>query len=284
MQGTPVRVDRSEGSHWADGQAVMQAQKTKRFPWRPFWSAVACGMAAGSIGPPALGAQEDSVVGNEYRLTLSPHHAIKGDLIGFSQLEYRDNPEQDYRAYQVLWPGLTYSVRAWFQLSGGLLTRYTDNGQSADTLELRPFAGVQFLVANTMKWNFYNATRYEFRDTEDLTTHEWTGYGRLRSRFGIKIPLTAREQAWQSKTWYALAEVEPCYRFDDDTIDPLFVRGGIGRVLSDRIRLELVYSAQFTRSNEGPLQYSNNIFQLNIKLGLGKGILQRALHGEGADD
>ena len=111
-------------------------------------------MAAGSIGPPALGAQEDAAVGNEYRLTLSQHHAIKGYLTGFSQLEYRANPAQDYRAYQVLWPGLTYSVRAWLQLSGGLLTRYTDNGQSADTLELRPFAGVQFPVRNPEQVDF----------------------------------------------------------------------------------------------------------------------------------
>ena len=174
LQGTPVRVDRSEGSHWADGQAVMQAQKTKRFPGGhsgPQWHA---GWQRDRSARRPWGRRKIApVVGNEYRLTLSPHHAIKGDLIGFSQLEYRDNPRAGfYRAYQVLWPGLTYSVRAWFQLSGGLLTRYTDNGQSADTLELRPFAGVQFSGGEHDEMEFLQRHAYEFRDTEDLTTHE----------------------------------------------------------------------------------------------------------------
>jgi hypothetical protein len=232
---------------------------------------------------PTLSVRADDDIGNEYRLTLSLEHPIKGDLTGFGQFEYRDNPEKDYRAYEVLWPGLTYSLKHWLQLSGGLLTRYTDNEQSADKLELRPFAGVKLFVPNDIKWSIYNYTRYEFRDTLDLDTHDWTGYSRIRSRFGVEFPLTSQERAWQPKTWYALADVEPIYRFDYNTIDPVYVRGGIGYVLSDRVRLEFVYYAQFTRPNGGSLDYVDNIFQLNIKIGLAEGLLRR-LHNPHAGD
>lgn len=224
---------------------------------------------------PAIPARAQDDVGNEFRSTINLQHPIKGDLTGFTQFEYRNNPDKDYRAYQVVWPGLTYSVKHWLQLSGGLLTRYTDHEQSADKLELRPFGGVMLFVPNDIQWTIYNYTRYEFRDTENLDTHDWSSYSRIRSQFGVEFPLSSRTKAWQPKTWYGLANVEPVYRFDHDTIDPLYVRGGLGYVLSDRVRLEFVYYAQFSRSNRGSLEYANNVFQLNINIGLSKGLLQR---------
>ena len=232
---------------------------------------------------PAPLVRADDDIGNEYRLTLSPSHPIMGNLSGFGQFEYRNNPQKEYQVYEVQWPGLTYSVKHWLQLSGGLLTRYTDNERSADKLELRPFAGVKLFVPNEIKWTIYNYTRYEFRDTLDLDTHLWTDYSRLRSRFGVEVPLTSRERAWHPRTWYGLADVEPIYRFDHNTIDPLYVRGGLGYVLSDRLRLEFVYYAQFARSSGSSLAYADNIFQLNIKIGLGEGLLRR-LHNPRAGD
>jgi hypothetical protein len=238
-------------------------------------------LCAGVALPLSLAADDD--VSNEYRVALSPHHPIKGDLSGFGHLEYRVNPEQDYQAYDVLWPGLTYSVKPWLQFSGGLISRYTDREQSADTFELRPFAGVKFLLPNEAKWHIYNYTRYEFRNVQDRDTHDWTETHRVRSRFGVEFPLTSRAKAWQPKTWYGLADVEPFYRFDTDKIDPVRVRGGGGYVLNDRVRVEFVYYAQFTRPNSGSLQHTDNIFRLNIKIGLAKGILQR-LQSTGTDD
>ena len=231
-----------------------------------------------TIAATALSAQADDDVANEYRLTLSPQHPIKNDLTGFGQLEYRNNPEKDYQAYEVAWPGLAYSVKHWLQLSGGLLNLYTDNEHSADKLELRPFAGVKLFVPNEIRWTIYNYTRYEYRDTLNLDTDHWTAYSRLRSRFGVEFPLTSHTRAWHPKTWFALADVEPIYRFDHNTIDPLYVRGGVGYVLSNRIRLEFVYYAEFSRDNHGSLEFANNIFQLNLSIGLAEGLLERVLN------
>jgi hypothetical protein len=230
-----------------------------------------------------LSLRADDDVGNEYRLSLFPYYPIKGRLTGFSDLEYRVNPEEDYQAYQVLWPGLTFTVKPWIQFSGGLISRYTDHEQSADTFELRPFGGVKFSLPNPARWNIYNYTRYEFRDFQDRDTHDWTGTHRARSRFGVEFALTSREKAWTPKTWYGLADVEPFYRFDTEQVDPVRVRGGLGYVLNDHLRLELIYYAQFTRPAHGSLQFTENIFRLNIKIVLERRILQR-LQNMGHDD
>ena len=47
-----------------------------------------------------------------------------------------------------------------------------------------------------------------------------------------------------------------------DEWDPVRLRAGLGYVLSNRIRIEAIYTAQFTRASRGsPLDYDNNIFQ-----------------------
>jgi Protein of unknown function (DUF2490) len=237
-----------------------------------------------AVVAPALSVRADDDIPREYRLTTLFQHPIRQDLTGFGQFEFGENPQAEYQAYELIWPGLTYSVEHWLQLSGGFLTRYTDNEQRADTLELRPFAGVKVFAPNAIKWTIYNYTRYEYRDTLDLNKEAWSSYSRLRSRFGVEFPLTSRERAWQPRTWYGLADVEPIYRFDHDTVDPLYVRGGIGYVISDRVRVEFIYYAQFTHpAGSSSLQYADNILQLQFKIGLAEGLLRR-LHNPHAGD
>jgi hypothetical protein len=213
---------------------------------------------------------------NEFRFTLSPYHPIKGNLTGSAELGYYLNPEQDYETYTVLWPGLTYTAAKWMQLTAALRTLYTDNEHTADKLELRPFAGVKLFLPNDLNWHLFSYTRYEFRDTQDLETDDWSSHHRIRSRFGAQFPLTSRANAWQPKTWYGLVDVEPYYRFDEGTIDPLVARGGMGYVLSDRMRLEFIYYARFTRPESGGgLAHTGNSFRLNLRIGLEEGLLQR---------
>ena len=228
----------------------------------------ALGLAAGP-----LRAQEDDI-GNEYRLTFFPYHRITDELTGSGYLGYVWNPEKDYRTYYLGWPVLSYAPVSWLQLWGGLVGLYTDNEDSADKLELRPFVGPKLFLPNKLKWNIYNFTRYEYRAIEDRDTHDWSHIHRLRSRVGVEIPLSSLERAWQPKTFYGLADVEPYYRFDRDQIDPLRVRGGLGYVLNDRLRLEFIYHVQYTRpEGSSGLEYTDNIFRLNIKIGLQNGII-----------
>ena len=221
----------------------------------------------------ALRAQDD--VANEARQTIAFAHPIKGALTGFGSLEFRENSDQGYKDVAVAWPGVNYLLQPRVQLTAGLFTLFTDNQKSADKLELRPSVGVKYFLQNKERWNIYNYTRYEYRDTENRTTGAWTAYSRVRSRFGVEFHLTSLAQAWKPNTWYGLADVEPIYRFDHDTIDPVYLRGGIGYILHNRARVEFIYWTEFTRTSAGQLLRTNNIFQVDIKIGLSEGILER---------
>jgi hypothetical protein len=218
-------------------------------------------------------AQED--IGNEYRITLFPSHKITETIGGFGYLGYVFNPEKNYQSYYLGWPCATYTPNTWLQFWGGLIGVYSDNESKADQLELRPFAGVKLFLPNRLKWNIYNWTRYEYRGLQDRSTHEWNNYSRVRLRFGVEIPLCSTEKAWQPGGFYGMADVEPYYRFDKKQIDPFRIRGGIGYIMKAApLRLELIYYAQYTQpTEESGLIYTDNIFRLNIKIGLHTGIL-----------
>jgi hypothetical protein len=151
-------------------------------------------------------------------------------------------------------------------------------------LELRPYAGVKLFLSNKFNWNIYNDTRYEFRDMQNFATRDWSGYSRIRSQFGVEVPLTSRERAWHPKTWYGRADVEPFYRFDKNTFDPLRTEVALGHILSNRVRLELVYAAQFSRSpGSSSLEFTENIISLNFKIRLLEGLLHSLLNPGHAD-
>jgi hypothetical protein len=218
-------------------------------------------------------AQED--IGNEYRITLFPSHRITDQIGGFGYLGYVFNPEKNYQSYYIGWPCATYTPKSWLQFWGGLIGVYTANESKADQLELRPFAGVKLFLPNILKWNIYTWPRYEYRALQDRTTHEWNNYSRLRVRFGVEIPLCSSDKAWQPGKFYVLADIEPYYRFDKNQVDPLRIRGGIGYIMkSAPLRIEFIYHAQYTQpTEESGLIYTDNIFRLNIKIGLHSGIL-----------
>jgi len=135
---------------------------------------------------------------------------------------------------------------------------------------------VKLFLPHAVKWNIYNFTRYEFRAIENRDTHDWNNTHRLRSRFGIELPITSNERSWQQGTFYGLADIEPYYRFDKGMVDPLRLRCGIGYLLKEHLRMEFIYHAQFTHpAGSSSLEYTDNIFRLNIKIGLNKGIIGR---------
>jgi hypothetical protein len=220
---------------------------------------------------------------DEYRITLYPYHEITNAVTGFGYVGFIDNPDKKYTT-DYLGYGLSWSLTPHTQLWGGLISTYTDSDTSANKLELRPFVGGKFLAQSESKWIFYNYTRLEYRNFQDRSTADWSSYVRARSRFGTDFPLASLDRAWQPKTWYGMADVEPFYRFDTNRMDPLRVRLGIAYIVSNRIRVEFIYHMQWTRPTSGEsLQYTDNIFRLNIKVALNERILQRVFGG-GVDD
>lgn len=221
-----------------------------------------------------------SNVTNEYRLTVFPHFPIAGPLSGFGYIGWVKNPESDYELWYLGTPGVIYQVKPWLQGWSGLFLIYTDNASAingkADTLELRPFIGAKLFLPNSRKWNIYNLTRLEFRETYHHDTHEWTNVERLRMRFGVEIPMTSLDRAWTPATFYFVGNVEPMYRFDRDDIDPSRAQVGLGYILSHRVRAELLYYANWGRvAPDNDLAFTQNIFRLNVKVGLNHSMLRR---------
>jgi len=219
------------------------------------------------------GSEQDS----EFRYTLFPYYKIADDLTGFSYLGYVDNPDRDYDSF-YFGVGANWQAEPWLQVWGGVIGLYTENEVKSDLLEMRPFLGPKLFLPNDWKWNIYNFTRYEYRATENLDTDDWSGQNRLRSRFGLEVPLTGTANAWGPKTAYLIADVEPYYTFEKGQIDPFRIRAGLGYVVNDRIRVELIYHAEYTRPEGGSLEHTNNIFRLNIKIGFQRGLLKGLLN------
>jgi hypothetical protein len=224
-----------------------------------------------------LAAQSDDDPTDEYRFNLYTYHPIYKDLTGYAEFGYAFDPGQKYQRIIVEWPNLNYKVDKWLQLALGLNNQYRINQDSADTLTLRPYVGPKLFVPNSWKWDIYNYTRYEYPDTLNEETKQWSGYSRIRSRFGVQFPITSRDRAWEPKTWYGLADVEPFYRFDQSTVDMLRLRAGGGYIVNDRLRIEFIYTAQFSRQNGSGLEFNQNTFQITARIGLAKGIIRRAL-------
>ena len=251
----------------------------------------AVGLALGLLCAPGARAASSSAADDnaeprsgEYRLTLFPYYKVTDKLTGFGYLGYVSNPDKHYTTDYLGW-GVNWSVKPHVQLWTGLFGTYTNNENSADKLELRPFVGGKFFVANEIKWNIYNFTRLEFRDIQDRDTGDWSNHFRLRTRFGAEFPLAPVATAWQPKTWYGMADVEPFYRFDKNVIDPVRLRFGVAYIVTNRVRVEFIYHMAWTRpSGSSSLEYTDNIYRLNVKIALNKGMLQRVFDGGTADD
>jgi hypothetical protein len=217
-------------------------------------------------------------VTNEYRITVFPHYPIKNSLSGFGYIGWVQDNEAGYRLYYFGAPGFIYTVKPWLQAWTALLGIYTDNDRTAngkeDSLELRPFIGGKLFLPNKIKWNIYNFTRLEFREVYHHDTHAWTNTERLRARFGVEFPLSSRDRAWQPNTFYALANVEPMYRFDHDVIDPSRGQVGLAYIVNARIRVEGLYYANWDRvAPDDELAFTKNIWRLNVKVGVSHSLL-----------
>ncbi len=254
------------------------------------WVAAACllvlriltAVPAVAQAPPPATTEPPADVANEYRITAFPSYRVNDTWSGFGYLGWVSKPDGDYQSY-YLGKGLNYAPAKWIQIWGGLIGVYTDSGAKSDSLELRPFVGPKFLGSNRSKWRYYNWTRYELRLTETLDTDQWQTVHRVRNQSRLEIPLAAVDRAWSPRSWYLLSDVEPIYRSDTGQLDPLRIRVGLGYITNRRMLIEFHYFAQYTRPGGGRLAYTDNIFRLNLKIAMSKGLSLAQLLDSGID-
>lgn len=216
---------------------------------------------------------------NEFRITAYPSYPITDKLTGFGYVGLVYGPNGPGYTGTYLGTGTFYRLSPLVQLWAGLISVYTNQYASSNTEELRPFVGVKFMWANSKKWRYYNWTRYELRLTDTLDTGQWSTVSRVRNQTRIEIPLASVERAWTPKTWYVLADVEPIWTSSTGKIDPLRLRAGLGRVVSNRLLVEFQYYAQFTQPGAESLTYTSNVWRLNFKI-ITKGGIWSFLDGD----
>lgn len=218
-----------------------------------------------------------SNVQNEYRITAFPSYPLGNDWLGIGYVGLVSKPDAEYRSYYLA-AGAYYQPTPHVQLWAVLINVFTDKFTVGNTYELRPFVGAKFMGQTSGKVRYYNWTRYEFRETWNEDTGDWTDVRRIRNQTRIDVPLASGERAWTPKTWYAFTDIEPIWRSDTEQIDPLRWRTGLGYI-TPKLVVEFQYYHQWTRPEGGGLKYTDNIFRLNFKILTRKGILS----GLGAD-
>ncbi len=235
--------------------------------------AVSAGLVAGAAAAQTP-APADSPVNNEYRVTAFPTHPLFGDFTGFAYLGYVNNTGKEVTTYYLGWPGVIYKPVKWFEGWGGIIYVWNDAANASNSHEIRPFLGGKLYIPNHAHMNLYNLTRVEWRHITTDDTGTTDKKIRVRSRFGFEAPLSSRP--WDVQTAYVLGDLEPMYQTDLHAIQTLRARAGVGYVTNHRMRIEVIYHLQLTRKNAGdPLAYTDNIFRLNIKIGLKKGLIER---------
>lgn len=224
----------------------------------------------------ALNARAGNVGDKEFQYQIALSHKITDDITSLEYLGYNRGADKGFSTYYAGLPGVDYKVSRWLHLRGVWYTRFTDNANKSDAFELRPSVGFKASVPTAERFHFYNLTRYEYREIQDRKDETWNGSSRIRSRFGVDLPLTARDREWKPHTWYATADVEPFYSVEEKFVSTVSARIGIVRILNENMQLEFYYAPQYTRSHSNsPLEDTSSIFQLTLKIGLQKGIINR---------
>lgn len=215
-----------------------------------------------AIFPSAATAQDNDIT-NEYRATLVTSKPVSDKVVLFQYLGFVNAPDKSVKTLYYSPPGVIYKPKPWLELWAGMFGLYNFNETTANSWELRPLAGVKVYLPNKKKLNIYNFTRFEYRFINQ--NNETQGIPRIRNRIGIEAPLAKGDKAWTPKTFYALGDVEPIWRLDNDTLQLARLRGGVGYILNKTWRAEFIYHAEFTGD---PKQYTGNIWRINFKLNL----------------
>jgi len=217
---------------------------------------------------------------DEYRVSVFSTYALTEDRrwVGIGDLEYRWNQDGtydvDYIGLGTIW-NFKPKMEAWFTLIG----TYTDNDSAPDVEELRPAVRFRNYFKKTKALRFYNMARLEYRIQHRDQGGEDTEYFRLPDRLGVEVSLGPKGK---ESRLHGIADIEPFYRFDRDTLDPLRLRVGLGWIMHDLVHAEFTYSMSFARDGSGDsLEWTENIWQLNFKVARQKGLLNHLFVEEG---
>lgn len=228
-------------------------------------------VSVGTLGPAGWAAAEDR--SDEYRVTVFPSYSLTQDhkWIGIGYLGYVVNNDQghdiSYLGLGTIWR-FAKNAEVW----GVVINVRTDNESSPDINEYRPMLGLKNYFTRTSRLTFYNFARAEYR-IQDFDGAPDKEFWRFRDRLGTEFAIT--EKANEAGALYGIADAEIFYRTDRDISDLARLRVGLGWVIGEYVRAELIYHMQLTRSAGESFEWTDNIWRINFKVARQHGLLQR---------
>lgn len=209
---------------------------------------------------------------NDGRMGVILAHPLVLDDFSGAPYAWFDDQTGGVKTYRLAFPNVIYHAQPWLQGWSGFIVTWTDNQTSGNTRELRPYAGVKVFVPNSGHIHLYNWTRLEWRritnTDNNIITREW----RLRTRPGIEFPLSAR--AWEPGTFYGFANGE--LFVEHSFINAVRFMSGAGYIRNDRVRVELNYVLELSRSAPSDaLAYTDNSVRLDFAFSFKEGLLHK---------
>lgn len=219
------------------------------------------------------GQSESSDVKKQLWLDYNPEFKINDGLKMLTPVGLRTIfPNEWYRIYispQIVynWPRLMMkSLRFKEQIKGGIGFYYTDNINSVNRLEIRPFQGYSLWAPNrehfSIKHNLMIEERFE------LDTKDWANTFGLRLRYSASITLRFKGDFWEyGKGSYIPIGAELFWnlmgtkQFNDNIRFTI----GLGRQFSDEWKAAFFLGYFYSHIAEGEKFQNNNImFRLRI--------------------
>ncbi len=167
-------------------------------------------------------------------------------------------------------PNLEFSPRRWIDLTGGVALTYTNQTDSFDSFETRPYVGLR------LKWDtnwrgirLINYSRFEGRIQRNLETGETKIDRRTRSRIQAFIPINKRSLS-EDQTWYAITDAEWFWTADDEQVQERFkskerYRVGIAWRRNATWTFQFIYTLQRSRNNiDDPFSTTDDIFRFRF--------------------
>lgn len=218
------------------------------------------------VAPAAIAQSITPPVTQESRWTQIITKPISDKAVLFTYSGFTDSYSKDFKSYYASPPNLIYKPKRWLELMAAMVIIYNDNKNANDSWEFRPVLGAKFYIPNNRKWIVFSMARFEYRAI--VQDDAWQKIPRIRNRIGVEAPLGKIEKAWTPKTFYVLGDVEPIIRLDQNRLQAVRLRAGLGYIPSKKWRAEFIYHAEMTSTAPAPWDHTGNIFRLNIKVNL----------------
>lgn len=164
-------------------------------------------------------------------------------------------------------PSFRYRAKSWLLLHGGLAWFHTRLQDDDNINEVRPWVGIRFLGPHPGRFKLSHYFRAEYRAFKGAGLTDWEASVRVRYQLQLTTP---RFKIGRSRSWYAMSFIEgfsdAAVSIDELETTQFRFNIGLGKKLSNDLRVEVNYLFQKVAVDELGLQPSDHILRVRFFL------------------